>query len=493
MLFSSSIFIFGFLPICLAVYYLLPRTHIQVRNSFLLFTSIIFYAWGEPLYVFIMLSSIIINYLLALLIENYRKKLFLIIGISINLVILFIFKYLDFSITNINNLVHCSFAIPDITLPIGISFFTFQAISYLIDVYRQIDYDGDQIKAQHSLINVGLYISFFPQLIAGPIVRYKTIAYEIIHRKENTQDFSEGIKLFIIGLGKKVLIANNVALIADKAFSLTTRSVAFSWLGAISYSFQILYDFSGYSDMAIGLGKMFGFHFMQNFNYPYISQSVSEFWRRWHISLGSWFRDYVYFPLGGSKCSVRRTIFNLLIVWSLTGIWHGANWTYILWGLYFFIFITLEKIWYRKKQRISEKSTSPVKYYLASIIKHIYTLLIIILGWIIFRAASVRDAIHYMSNLLYIGNTAWIDDITVLYVKENIYFLGAAILFCMPIKDYIYRWLHHCKQYIKSSIITVCLNRIYAVLNPLIYSVIFLVALAHVVKGTYNPFIYFNF
>lgn len=293
MLFSSSIFIFMFLPICLLIYYLIPMKNRKARNLFLFFASLGFYAWGEPVFVLLMICSIIANYIFGLLVEKYREnkslnKFILFIMLLFNLGLLFIFKYAGFFISNINSIFNINLAVPNISLPIGISFFTFQAISYVIDVYRKVDVDGDIIIAQRNPINVGLYIALFPQLIAGPIVRYKTIALQIDNRKENFNDFSEGVRRFIIGISKKVLISNNMALIADKAFSTSPQdlSISFAWLGAVAYSLQIFFDFSGYSDMAIGLGKMYGFHFLENFNYPYISQSISEFWRRWHISLG---------------------------------------------------------------------------------------------------------------------------------------------------------------------------------------------------------------
>ena len=308
MLFSSNIFIFIFLPIVLFVYYFLLGKSRNLQNIFLFIASLFFYAWGEPKFVFIMLLSIIYNWLMGLLVDKYRdnnkiSKLIISVDVLGNLFIIFIFKYLMFTINNINSIFDLSLTVPNIALPIGISFFTFQAISYVIDVYR------GKGEAQRNLINVGLYISLFPQLIAGPIVRYETVAYEIKNRKENIDDFTDGIVRFIVGLGKKVIISNNMALVADKAFNLINNgsspieeiSILMSWLGAIAYTLQIYFDFGGYSDMAIGLGKMFGFHFLENFNYPYISKSATEFWRRWHISLSSWFRDYVYIPLGGSR------------------------------------------------------------------------------------------------------------------------------------------------------------------------------------------------
>ncbi|MBQ2747807.1 MAG: MBOAT family protein, partial [Firmicutes bacterium] len=357
MLFSSLIFLVVFLPCARTGYYgialiakLLSRKNAapedteenadiienripagrKLQNIFLLIASLGFYAWGEPWFVLVMMLSILGNWIFGLLVNKFREskassRAVIIVMLVFNLSIIFIFKYLCFTLEQINNITKAEIAIPDIALPIGISFFTFQAISYVIDVYRE------KGEMQKNLLNVGLYISFFPQLIAGPIVRYETISDQINNRRENWDDFAEGVCRFVIGLSKKVLLSNNFALIANQAFSYDAAdacSILFAWLGAIAYTLQIYFDFSGYSDMAIGLGKMFGFHFLENFNYPYISLSVSEFWRRWHISLGSWFRDYVYFPLGGSRVDTKaRLVFNLFVVWFLTGVWHGANWT----------------------------------------------------------------------------------------------------------------------------------------------------------------------
>ncbi len=489
MLFSSAIFIFGFLPICLSIYYLIPNKNRNLRNLFLFLASLGFYAWGEPVFVLIMIMSIIANYIFGLLIDKYivNKKIsknILIIMLIFNLGSLFLFKYTEFFIVNINRIFSIDLHVPNISLPIGISFFTFQAISYVIDVYRRKDIDGDIIRAQRSLINVGLYISLFPQLIAGPIVRYKTVAQQINDRKENFDDFSEGVRRFIVGLSKKVLLSNNLALIADKSFSITpdNLSLSFAWLGAIAYSLQIFFDFSGYSDMAIGLGKMFGFHFLENFNYPYISKSVSEFWKRWHISLGSWFKDYVYFPLGGNRKGKSRTIINLLIVWFLTGFWHGANWTYIAWGMYFFVFISIEKI-------VGNKTNSSSKL---NLLKHIYTIIVTIFGFVLFRSDSLANAIEYMQSMLGINRNIIFDDLTTLYLNENVYFLIAGILFSTPIIDLIKRIYSKLlskkntkfaltKQYIYDSIYTVT------------YVGIFIITMSYIVKGAYNPFIYFNF
>ncbi len=343
MLFSSSVFLFLFLPVGLRVYYLPLRRWRQGQNVFLLLASLGFYAWGEPWFVLVMLGSILANYGFGLWVDACKRAGRtcappLVTALAVNLGILFVFKYLTFTLGILNRL-GAAFAIPGIELPIGISFFTFQALSYVLDVHR------DRGEVQRSPLKVVLYISFFPQLIAGPIVKYETVAQQIDHRKETWADFSAGCSRFIVGLGKKVLLSNQLAVVADRAFGLGDGlSASFAWLGALCYTLQIYYDFSGYSDMAIGLGKMFGFHFLENFNYPYISRSITEFWRRWHISLSTWFRDYVYIPLGGNRVKKSRWIRNILVVWALTGFWHGAQWNFLFWGLYYGLLLLAEKL-----------------------------------------------------------------------------------------------------------------------------------------------------
>lgn len=345
MVFSSLVFLFVFLPVILILYYISSNKY---KNYLLLIASLFFYAWGEPTYVLIMILSIIVNYICGLLVEENKKtiikKFGLILAIVFNILMLGVFKYSGFLVSNINNILNINLPLPKIALPLGISFFTFQAMSYVIDVYKK------DAKVQRSILNLSLYISLFPQLVAGPIVRYQTIADQIDYREHNISKFGEGVNRFIIGLSKKVILSNSLGMLADAVFNTSVEDLTIisSWLGIIAYSLQIFFDFSGYSDMAIGLGKMFGFEFLENFNYPYISQSASEFWRRWHISLGSWFRDYVYFPLGGSRKGTLRTYINLFIVWFLTGFWHGASWTFIAWGLYFGVLIGMEKAFLEK-------------------------------------------------------------------------------------------------------------------------------------------------
>ena len=356
MVFSSLLFLFRFLPAVLILYYIAPR---KLRNVILLLFSLFFYAWGEPKYVFLMLFTITMDFFIGKGIDKAKKegnqkkaKRFLMTSILVDLSILGFFKYADFLIGTVNTLTGAGIPLLGIPLPIGISFFTFQTMSYTIDVYK------GSTEVQKNWIKYGTYVSMFPQLIAGPIVQYKTIAEQMEHRKENTSDFSEGIHRFMIGLGKKVLIANNIGALWDAIAVLPVDGLAAgtAWLGALAYTFQIYFDFSGYSDMAIGLGKMFGFHFLENFNYPYISKSITEFWRRWHISLSSWFKEYVYIPLGGNRCKIAKQIRNILVVWMLTGIWHGANWNYVLWGCYYGALLLIEKLNAKSIYIVSEES-----------------------------------------------------------------------------------------------------------------------------------------
>lgn len=466
MLFSNAIFLLLFLPSVLFIYYICLKKRTP-RNIFLFFASLGFYAWGEPWFVLIMILSIIVNWFFALLVDRHRTHkpyvlIWLTADILFNLILIFIFKYLTFTLTTTNQLLHTQLPVPRIMLPIGISFFTFQAISYVIDVYRQHG------EVQKNPLNVGLYIAFFPQLIAGPIVRYQTVSDQIKHRTENLEDFSLGVCRFIVGLGKKILLSNTLALVADQAFGTVTPSVVLAWMGAFAYTLQIYFDFSGYSDMAIGLGKMFGFHFNENFNYPYIATSISEFWRRWHISLGTWFRDYIYFPLGGSRVnSPYRLAFNLFVVWFLTGLWHGANWTFILWGLYFFIFIACEKLFAKKTLGI------PI------CIKHFYVLLVVVIGWVLFRSPDLQAALSYLKTLLGFNHSPFITHYDLQLLRENSLFFLFGICFSMPVAKQFHfktlkpRW--HDLLYITTFII------------------LLLVCMSYMVKGAYNPFIYFNF
>lgn len=465
MVFSSTTFLFLFLPIVLILYYNPFFKSLQFKNAILIVSSIFFYAWGEPFYVLLMLGSILINWALGIGVDKNREnrigKLILALSVVINIGMLFVFKYLSFTLENINLIFKSDIAVPSITLPIGISFFTFQAMSYVIDVYRR---DGE---VQKNPCNVALYISFFPQLIAGPIVRYQTIADQIKQRHENFDDFTNGVYRFMLGFVKKVLIANNVAAVADGIFDSTLESVSSAWLGAIAYSLQILFDFSGYSEMAIGLGKMFGFEFLENFDYPYLSKSVSEFWRKWHISLGTWFRDYVYFPLGGSRVKKKsRLVLNLFVVWSLTGIWHGANWTFAVWGLLYFAILTLEKLTgFAKKLKG---------------FGHIYTMLLVVIGWVIFRAENLKAALTYLKAMFGLGSLPVWSDNTVFYLSNYGFFLGLGLICCFPIINLVRRKLRSEKS---------CLTVIFG----FVLLILFVISLTYTINGTYNPFIYFNF
>jgi alginate O-acetyltransferase complex protein AlgI len=389
-----------------------------------------------------------------------------------NLGLLFIYKYFDFAIATVNRF---GFSLPlkNIILPIGISFFTFQAMSYVIDVYRGVT------PVQRKLQHIGLYISFFPQLIAGPIVRYQTIAEQLDNRVENFDNFSYGVQRFLMGFGKKIILANNMALIADAAFALPDpeRSVTYAWLGVIAYSFQIFFDFSGYSDMAIGLGRMFGFRFLENFNYPYISRSVSEFWRRWHISLGQWFRDYLYFPLGGSRVNTKlRLVFNLFVVWFLTGLWHGASWNFIFWGLMYFILITFEKL-----------SGYPDKFkiFFARILYRIITLLCILGGWVLFRAAGARAAFGYWLSMLGLNGNPLFCDNTIAAFREYWFFLLMAFLCSMPLFGVLKNWLISAP----SRVLRILTN----IASLGFYLFVFFWSVSFIILGAHNPFIYFNF
>ena len=456
MLFSTIPFLYFFLPLVLFVNNVLLRKHIKYQNIFLLLSSLFFYAWGEPTFVFVMLLSILVNWGFGLWVDKKREDKTMILSLMLlfNLSLIFVFKYLMFTMEVINEAFDAHLRVPIINLPIGISFFTFQSISYVIDIYRRHG------EVQKNPLNVGLYISFFPQLIAGPIVRYETVAAEINDRSVTWNDFSEGVERFIIGLGKKVLLANNFAVIADHIFSLLPEYLDFplAWLGAISYTLQIFFDFSGYSDMAIGLGRMFGFHFLENFNYPYISKSIGEFWRRWHISLGSWFRDYVYIPLGGNRVPLLTVYRNLFVVWLLTGIWHGANWTFIVWGLMYFVLLSFEKLVGFEKRGF--------RFW-----PHIYTLLFVIVGWVIFRSNTLLEAWNYL-GVMFTPRIPESSPLFLFYICEYKWWLLLGLLFSVPI---LYR------------------KKLPAVLSSIWCLFVFYLCIVYVTKGGYNPFIYFNF
>lgn len=385
MVFSSTIFLCVYLPLVLLGYYICPK---KGRNLFLLIASLVFYAWGEPKYVFLMIFSILVNYIFGRLMDKNRgrqkrMKLLLVLSVVIDIGLLSVFKYTDFIITNVNAIFGANFDLLNIALPIGISFYTFQAMSYTIDVYR------DDVRVQKNLIDFGMYITMFPQLIAGPIVRYADVQDQLAERSVTTADFSEGVMRFVVGLGKKVLLANQMGAVWSDIYALGGDvSALMAWTGAIAYTFQIYFDFSGYSDMAIGLGRMFGFKFPENFRYPYQSVSITDFWRRWHITLSTWFKEYLYIPLGGNRRGLARQALNLLIVWSLTGFWHGAGWNFVMWGLYYFVILFIEKLFLLKAL---DK--------LPKFFRHVYALLLIIIGWVIFASDDVSVLLPYLGSM----------------------------------------------------------------------------------------------
>lgn len=471
MVFSSLVFTFYFLPLVVGAYYLAKEKY---RNYLLLVASIFFYSYGEPRFVFVMLLSILLNYVLAIAIDYFRKKkitcFILVLDIIVNIGIIIIFKYLDFMISVSNHFLRTSFNLRGIALPIGISFFTFQALSYVIDVYR------GKVEVQKNLLYLALYISFFPQLVAGPIVRYSTIAGQIVNRSINIEKFGEGIRRFVLGFSKKIILSNNLSLLVEDVFKMDVSTVNpfLLWIGSICFSLQIYYDFSGYSDMAIGLGKIFGFDFEENFNYPYISKSVTEFWHRWHMSLGQWFRDYVYIPLGGSKVSVPRHVLNMFIVWALTGIWHGANYTFIAWGIGYFILLVLEKYFIKPEKR---------KALFVRISWEVITLLMINFGWVIFNSADLLQGIKYCLGMVGWYQISFCIDVQVLrYIREYGVFILLGIIFATPIANRLRKILEDRKlRVIVDGVLPCC------------YAIIFLWSVSYLILGAHNPFIYFNF
>ena len=465
MLFSSTTFLVLFLTGTLLAYYMIPRPWRWGRNLLLLAVSLVFYWWGEPKFVAVMVASIVMNYLFGLWAHRCKQggrsvKPAVVCTVIANLSILFVFKYLNFTLRNLK-LLGLPVEVTEIVLPIGISFFTFQAMSYVFDIAL------DAGRVQKNPLNVGLYVALFPQLVAGPIVKYETVADEILNRRESWADFSEGVRRFLMGVAKKVLLSNQMAVVADAAFGADAPSAAFAWLGSVCYTLQLYYDFSGYSDMAIGLGRMFGFHFLENFNYPHISRSFSEFWRRWHISLGAWFRDYVYVPLGGSRVGRARQLRNMFVVWLLTGIWHGANWTYVGWGLSCFVLLAAEKYLGLGKN-------------LPRFWQHFYALLCINLTNMLFRSESLTHAWNFLQAM--VGRNGWFCVYSDFYFRECLVFLIFAILFAMPTAKWI-------EEKLERSPVPVLTDSLYAAA----LLGVFLVAVAYLVKGTYNPFIYFNF
>lgn len=468
MVFSSIVFLFTFLPITLILYYISPR---KMKNIVLLLISLIFYAWGEPVYVFLMMFTTVFDYLIGLLINKYRRnkiksKRIFIFAVLVNLGILGFFKYYGFVIENINSVFSLNMGYNQLPLPIGISFYTFQTLSYVIDVYL------DKVKVQKSLISFGLYVTMFPQLVAGPIVRYTDIDYQLKHRTHSMNKFGEGVDRFIQGLSKKVLLANNIGMIftSIQQYDASEISVLTAWLAIAAYTLQLYFDFSGYSDMAIGLGKMLGFDFIENFNYPYISKSVTEFWRRWHISLGSWFREYVYIPLGGNRCSTIFQLRNLCIVWFLTGLWHGADWNFILWGLYYGLILIIEKFLLKD---ILER--------MPSVIQHIYTMVLVMIGWTFFGIESIQKSLEYIKVMFFLNGNKIIDSTFIYYLHTNLILLIILILCSTPIVNKVF------KKIIKNG------KMEGVTLAVIVQFVLLFLSIAYLVNETYNPFLYFRF
>lgn len=464
MVFSSLVFLFAYLPITLLAYYLVPR---QGRNIFLFIVNLIFYGWGEPKLVLLMVFNIFFNYIGGWLVDKYRadakkKKLFLILTCVLDIGILAVFKYTGMITETLNMLPFLNIPELQISLPIGISFYTFQTMSYVIDVYR------DDAPVSKNFINFGTYVALFPQLIAGPIVRYRDVAEQLVNRRETLEMFTRGVKLFMVGLAKKVIIANTIGTLTTNIFATTDENgVVGTWVGMIAYTFQIYFDFSGYSDMACGLGNMLGFEFLKNFNYPYIAKSITDFWRRWHISLSTWFKEYVYIPLGGNRKGVKRQILNLLIVWGLTGLWHGAAYNFVLWGLYYGLLLILEKFVLKK---FLDR--------LPSFVQHIYTLFIVIIGWGLFYFTDVGQLGEFMVDLFNFGNGICGNQAFNL-IMSNLPMLIIAAVASTPLAAMLYNRFEH--------------TRFMWIPETLYCMGVLAVSTASLVNQSYNPFLYFRF
>ena len=510
MVFSSLLFLFRYLPIVLLIYFLAPK---QVRNLILFLASLVFYAWGEPKYVVLMIFSTVVDYTHGWLVDSSLKKgnrkrarYFVIESMVINLALLGFFKYADFFIGNINQVLGTELPLTHVALPIGISFYTFQTMSYTVDIYR------GQAKLQKNIISFGAYVALFPQLIAGPIVQYKTIAEELNHREENSDLFASGVMKFMCGLGKKVLLANNIGLLWDTVSQTAPAqtTVLAAWIGITAYCFQVYFDFSGYSDMAIGLGRMFGFHFLENFNYPFMSKSITEFWRRWHISLGSWFRDYVYIPLGGNRVSLGKQIRNIAVVWLLTGFWHGASWNFVLWGVYFGVFLVIEKFFLAKRLQK-----------LPAVVSHIYTLLVVWVSFVLFGFEDLSRAGSYIASMFVPGEAGFVNTAT-LYLLKN---YAIVLVICafgatnLPLRIAERIAGYRTAERTTAATVTGAAEKITAeqsaveqavtehiqkrtsgarmalstALQVVFVAVVFVISVAYLVDATYNPFLYFRF
>lgn len=472
MVFSSLFFIFVFLPVTLLIYYCVP---FSLKNGVLLLCSLVFYAWGEPVYVLLMMLNILFNYVMGLDIQlsldsrsRVRAKLSLFAALAVNLGLLGFFKYYVFFVTNINAVFHTHIPCRDLGLPIGISFYTFQVLSYIIDIYK------GKIRAQKNPVTLGAYVTMFPQLIAGPIVQYADVEKQLNSRQINLERFGQGMIIFIVGLAKKVLLANSMGAVFDTLSSMDTGSMAVlgGWLICISYTFQIYFDFSGYSDMAIGLGKMLGFDFKPNFNYPYTAKNASEFWRRWHISLSGWFRDYVYFPLGGSYTDTKRHIRNIMVVWMLTGLWHGAAWNFVIWGLYYGLILLFEKYFFLD---FCERKHVP------GIVMHGYTMLVVMIGWVIFSSESMVQCVHVLGVMFGFSSHPLADTVSMYYLTSNLILAGIMCCACTPaVKNFINRM----EETYGSAV-----QRVMGA----VYILLFIACIAYLVNETYNPFLYFRF
>ncbi|MBQ9902129.1 MAG: MBOAT family protein [Clostridia bacterium] len=468
MVFSSAVFLLVFLPAVLLLYYTVPDC---LRNPLLLAVSLIFYGWGEPVYILIMLFSTVFDYSNGLMLEWLDRrgrpevrKWVLVLSLAGNLGMLCFFKYTDFLISSVNALTGQGFDLVGIALPIGISFYTFQTLSYTIDVYRR------EIQAQHSILRFGMYICMFPQLIAGPIVKYRDIEKQLGHRPIDAARVCRGIFRFTLGLGKKVLLANNCGMIWDEISAQQGNTAVTAFIGAAAYMLQIYFDFSGYSDMAIGIGKMLGFDFLENFDYPYESGSVTEFWRRWHISLGSWFREYLYIPLGGNRKGLPRQMLNLLIVWSLTGLWHGAGWNFVVWGLYFFVLLAVEKLFLLDRLKKAPAAVG-----------HVYTLLTVLFSWVIFACDDIGAAGSYLLSLL--GANGLADATTVYYFRENFFLLVIGALLSVSFA----------RKYLSRKVNLIPDERIRFGIKAAVGAGLYVVSLLAVIGSSYNPFLYFRF
>ena len=466
MLFSSIPFLYYFLPSVLILYFIAPK---KLKNMVLMLSSLVFYGWGEPKYVVLMIASIVIGYFSGILIEAFSQrklsKVFLGVSVIANLGFLAYFKYADFFIENFNGVTGLSVPLLRIALPIGISFYTFQILSYTIDVYRK------DVKAQKNIINLAAYITMFPQLIAGPIVRYSDIAKQLEERTHSFENFSKGIRRFILGLGKKILIANTLGELCDIFKASDDKSIFFYWLYAVAFGLHVYFDFSGYSDMAIGLGKLFGFHFIENFNYPYISKSATEFWRRWHMSLGTWFRDYVYIPLGGNRVSKPKWFFNIFVVWFLTGFWHGAAWNFIVWGLFFAVLLVVEKVFLLKYLNKSK------------VLSRIYTLVAVGISFVIFNAADMKEAFAYIGGMFGAGDVPLVSAEFFYYLKNFAVALIIGIIGATPVV----------KKTVEKIFENEKLSKFIWVLEPIGLIVLLAVMTAYLVDGSFNPFLYFRF